>query len=260
MKRYSNFLIISLFISAIILSSCDERENYTPGNLQFYETYFPSEIASQWQQATIASRSKEVKSEDIAPADSSDTTKPESLTSFSNLGGAQKGLADYVKIAGNYGLGFVSPEDKSAVDAILNRRDIQLIFPEDMKFMWSADLEKVDYKSNEKAFILYAIRVHENSNAKVGGKDIKSASTGFDQTSGRITVDLSMTEEGADKWAMMTADNLNRIVAITMDDVVYSTPTVMSQITGGNTQISGGFTYEFAQKLCDRINSFSSNK
>jgi SecD/SecF fusion protein len=223
-------------------------------NLQFFETYFPTEIANQWQQATMTSRQKEVKSEDLAPADSTDTLKPASLSALSDLGGSQKGLADYVKSAGNYALGFVSPEDKSAVDAILNRSDIIPIFPEDLKFMWSADLENIDTKSKEKAYMLYAVRVPETGKAKVGGKDIKTASTGYDQTNGKITVDLSMTEEGADKWAMMTSDNVDRIVAITMDDVVYSAPRVINAITGGNTQISGSFTIDDAKDLAGLLN------
>jgi len=128
------------------------------------------------------------------------------------------------------------------------------VFPEDVKFMSSADLEKVETKSKERAHMLYAIRVPETGKAKVGGKDIKTASTGYDQNSGKITVDLSMTEEGADKWALMTADNVERIVAITMDNVVYSAPRVMNAITGGNTQISGTFSIEEAKDLSGLLN------
>jgi len=120
--------------------------------------------------------------------------------------------------------------------------------------MWSADLENIDTKSKEKAYMLYAVRVPETGKAKVGGKDIKTASTGYDQTNGKITVDLSMTEEGADKWAMMTSDNVDRIVAITMDDVVYSAPRVINAITGGNTQISGSFTIDDAKDLAGLLN------
>ncbi|MCF8416849.1 MAG: protein translocase subunit SecDF [Crocinitomicaceae bacterium] len=230
-------------------------------NLQFFETYFPQEIGSQWQQATVVSRSKETKVEDVAVVEDTtkviDTTKvaevkkAEPLTALNN---GQKGLADYVKGAGNYAMGYVSPEDKSAVDAILSRKDVMAVFPEDLKFMWSADLEKVETNSKERAHMLYAIRVPETGKAKVGGKDIKTASTGYDQNSGKITVDLSMTEEGADKWALMTSDNVERIVAITMDNVVYSAPRVMNAITGGNTQISGTFSIDEAKDLAGLLN------
>jgi SecD/SecF fusion protein len=224
-------------------------------NLQFYETYFPTEIASQWQQAGVVSRSKEVKVEDeTAKKDSTDTTNTDSLSSLSSLGGAEKGLADLVKPAGEYALGYVSSENKSAVEAILKRDDVLSVFPEDIKFMWSADVEEVAVNSKEKAYVLYAIRIPENGKAKVGGKDIKSASTGYDEQSGKITVDLSMTEEGAEKWAEMTSDNVNKIVAITMDDVVYSAPRVINAITGGNTQISGSFTIDEAKDLAGLLN------
>jgi len=222
-------------------------------NLQFFETYFPSEIGGQWQQATNVSRTKEVKLDDVALAgDSTDTTK--SLASLTSLGGSQKGLADYVKPAGDYAMGYVASENKTAVDAILRRDDVLNLFPEDLKFMWSADVEDVAMNSKEKAYVLYAIRVPENGKALVGGKDVKSASTGYDDQSGAITVDLSMTEEGADKWAEMTGDNVQRIVAITMDEVVYSAPRVQNAITQGNTQISGSFTIEEAKDLAGLLN------
>jgi SecD/SecF fusion protein len=225
-------------------------------NLQFYETYFPSEIGAQWQQAGMVSRTKEVKVEDLETAkkDSTDTTKTDVTASLSTLGGSQKGLADLVKPAGDYALGYVAAENKTAVEAILTRDDVLSIFPEDIKFMWSADLEEVAVNSKEKAYVLYAIRVPETGKARVGGKDIKTATTGYDDQSGKITVDLSMTEEGADKWAEMTADNVNKIVAITMDDVVYSAPRVINAITGGNTQISGSFTIDEAKDLAGLLN------
>jgi SecD/SecF fusion protein len=231
-------------------------------NLQFFETYFPGDVASQWQQATGLSRQKETEVKEdtdtlaVAETDSLDSLKPaENKTeSLSTIGGSQKGLADYVKTAGNFAMGYVSPVDKSAVDAILKRRDILDLFPEDLKFMWSADMERVDDKTKEKAYFLYAIKVPEDGKAKVGGKDIKTASTGYDDQNGKITVDLQMTVEGADKWAMMTSDNVNRIVAITMDDVVYSAPRVINAITGGQTQISGSFTIDEARDLAGLLN------
>lgn len=224
-------------------------------NLQFFETYYPSEIGGQWQQATVISRQKEVKEDDLAlVADSTDSTKTQTLESMTSLGGSQKGLADYVKSAGDYAVGYVASENKTIVDAILDRRDIMNIFPDDLLFMWSSDLEQVSNDKKDKAYVLYAIRVPENGKAKVGGKDVSVASTGYDDQSGKITVDLSMTEEGSDKWAQMTSDNVNRIVAITMDNVVYSAPRVINAITGGKTQISGTFTIDEAKDLSGLLN------
>jgi SecD/SecF fusion protein len=227
-------------------------------NLQFYETYFPSEIGGQWQQASALSRQKEVKNAaEVSESDSTlvgDSTKTESLESLTTMSGSQKGLTDLVKPGGEYAVGYVDSENKLAVDAFLKRKDILSVFPEDLVFMWSANMEQVSNDGKEKAFVLYAIRVPENGKARVGGKDVSVASTGYDSQSGKITVDLSMTEEGSDKWGQMTSDNVNRIVAITMDNVVYSAPRVINPITGGKTQISGSFTIDEAKDLAGLLN------
>jgi SecD/SecF fusion protein len=259
MKRHTKFLIINLFISVVILTACGEREKHIPGNLQFYETYFTSEISNQWNQAIIVSESEEVKNKDLYSDNNSDSSDMSQINSYDNTN-TQKGLSDYVKFAGDGVLGFVSPEDKNAVDEILKRKDILSLFPQDIKFMWSVNLEKFNNNSKEMFYLLYACKIPESGRAKVGGAEIKSATTGYEQPNGKITIDLEMTAEGADKWAMMTEDNVQRIIAITMDNLVYSAPMVISPITGGKTQISGSLTNEFAQKLCGRINSFSSNK
>lgn len=244
-------------------------------NLQFFETYSMNEIGAQWQQAAAMSRTAPLEDTEEETADTAsvaaaegDTLQTEgdtleSLTSLSDdteslssLGGegASKGLAELVKPIGLFAAGYASSEDKGAVDAILAREDIMSMFPQDLKFMWSADLETVNRDTKEQGFILYAIRVPETGKARVGGKDIKVASTGYDQNEGKVTVDLEMTEEGADKWAQMTSDNVQRVVAITMDNVVYSAPNVNEAITQGRTQISGSFTINEAKDLAGLLN------
>lgn len=219
-------------------------------NLQFFETYQANEIGTQWAQA--AAISKQSSTEEVKEADSTKVETLETLTS-TNLNGS-KGLGELVQPAGTYSIGFVSPEDKSAVDDLLRRQDVLSVFPEDLKFMWSSEMESISTKSKEMAYTLYAVRVPANGKAKVGGTDIKSASTGFDQTSALITVDLTMSQVGAEKWGQMTGENVGRVVAITMDDVVYSAPRVINAITAGNTQISGSFTVDEAKGLSGLLN------
>jgi len=233
-------------------------------NLQFFETYQANEIGAQWQQAATISNQKEVTEADLAKLESDtlsndpvkkDVAKVESLKSLTkSLNATAKGLGELVKNAGNYSIGYVTPENKSAVDALLRRSDVLAVFPSDLKFMWSAELESISTKTKEMAFTLYAVKVPDNGKARVGGTDIKSASTGFDQGRSLITVDLSMSEAGAEKWGQMTAENVDKIVAITMDNVVYSAPRVINAITGGNTQISGSFSVDEAKGLAGLLN------
>ena len=57
---------------------------------------------------------------------------------------------------------------------------------------------------------------------------------------GKVTVNLTMTSEGSNKWSTMTSNNnVGKAIAITMDDIVYSAPQVNGPISGGNTEISG---------------------
>lgn len=229
-------------------------------NLQFFETYQKEEIASQLAQANMLSRQAEIIQEEItdttATSDSLATTdsvkkpaaKPMSLKTN------EKALMDYVVGGESVIIGNVKAEDREKVTKILARKDIQAAFPDDLKFMWSANLEKVAMNSKEMAYNLFAVKIPESGKALVGGKDVKNATKGLDQNSGAITVDLTMTIEGADRWAQMTAENVGKFVAITMDDVVYSAPRVNEPITGGNTQISGSFTIQDATDLAGLLN------
>lgn len=230
-------------------------------NLQFFETYQGSEIAPQWKEASDISRNAEISLEDLEETvtDSTSTSKDsvselEALTNGKEEKSGTKGLSELVKNSGGYTVGTVALEDKPAVDKILRRDDVMSAFPEDLRFMWGAEPEKINSGSKETAYVLYAVKMPENGKAFVGGADVKTASTGFDQTSALVTVDLEMNEEGADKWAQMTADNKDRLVAITMDNVVYSAPRVNEAINGGRTQISGSFSVEEAKDLSGLLN------
>jgi len=192
---------------------------------------------------------------DVADTNEVEEDDSESLTDLASLdGGSNQGLGEMMKSAGMFAVGYCTPENVGAVDKLINRADILALFPEDLKFMWGSDLETVNLDSKELGMFLYAVRIPETGKARVGGKDIKSASTGYDSQDGKITVDLQMTEEGSDKWAQMTQDNIDRVVAITMDDVVYSAPRVNGAITGGRTQISGSFSINEAKDLAGLLN------
>lgn len=240
-------------------------------NLQFYETYALQEIQNELNAVNIASRSAEIKAEDLIEADTTstagDTTGKkagDSLTAAKgdsakknevkplSIGGNSKPLFDYLKLAGGAMIGEVAPENKDEVNAILGRADIIRLLPNDLTFMWSAELEKGSTGAN--VYIVYAVRMPENGKAPVGGSDIKYAARSYDQTKFQNTVSLTMTIDGAEKWANMTQKNVGRAVAITMDNVVYSAPVVNEAITGGNTEISGAFSIEEADDLSGLLN------
>ena len=222
-------------------------------NLQFFETYNGSEIGRYWADAVTLSTQKESKiSEEVdTTIVNNDTTKLnlDNLGDLNNSG--VKGLGDLITPVGETPFqAFATIEDRTLIDQILVRQDIKQIFPEDLKFMWSADAEELDKKPG---YILYAVKVPANGKAKVGGKDIQRAAPDVNEK-GQKTVNLRMTAEGSEKWALMTGENIKRAVAITMDNVVYSAPVVQNIIQQGSTEITGNFSFEAASKFAGLLN------
>lgn len=66
-------------------------------------------------------------------------------------------------------------------------------------------------------------------------------------------VALKFNEEGKQKFADATKNNIGKRILIVMDNDVISAPTVNSEITDGEAMITGGFTGDSAQELADLI-------
>ncbi|AYV26781.1 protein translocase subunit SecD [Streptomyces sp. CJ_13] len=90
--------------------------------------------------------------------------------------------------------------------------------------------------------------------AAVNGQDVDDAKGVIDQQSGQWIVTMQFTDKGADKFAKITGDLAAKQppqnqFAIVLDGQVISDPSVSQALTGGNAQISGGFTQQSAQDL-----------
>jgi SecD/SecF fusion protein len=229
-------------------------------NLQFFETYSLEEIQAQLAQVNVLSRQAELKIEPIDTT-ATDTTADSGAVASKPLGGgpvdpAQKALTDLLMPGGGAVIGMATAENRVLIDKILHRADVNRVFAQDkpgIHFMWSANMEKGG-KGAAMMYQLFAVNIPDDGKALVGGTDVKNATKSRDQQSGQITVDLSMTVDGADRWAQMTEKNLQRAIAITMDSVVYSAPNVQSVISDGNTQITGNFTIAEADDLSGLLN------
>jgi preprotein translocase subunit SecD len=62
-------------------------------------------------------------------------------------------------------------------------------------------------------------------------------------------VTMEMNSEGAREWARITGANVNKRIAIIMDNAVFSAPRVITKITGGHSQITGMANIEEAKLL-----------
>lgn len=82
----------------------------------------------------------------------------------------------------------------------------------------------------------------------IGGESVADAKVATSQY-GQPEVDLSFNSSGSSLFAKVTSANINRNLAIVLDNVVYSAPTIQEGITGGKARISGNFTYATARDL-----------
>ncbi len=80
------------------------------------------------------------------------------------------------------------------------------------------------------------------------GDKLKNAMASFDEYS-KPKVDIEFTPEGTEIFADVTSRLVGKQLAIVLDGVVMSAPTVQSVITDGNANITGSFTIEEAKEL-----------
>ncbi len=87
------------------------------------------------------------------------------------------------------------------------------------------------------------------------GTYLKRSSLAFDQTTNRPMVELTFDDTGAKLFAQITKANIGKQVAIFLDGVPISSPTVNEEITLGKAVISGSFTVDEARTMVGRLNS-----
>ncbi|MEP7146736.1 MAG: protein translocase subunit SecD [bacterium] len=138
--------------------------------------------------------------------------------------------------------GYVKDSDKDKVDRILNSPAVKDVIPSDMQFAWS---NRTFESGGEKIHVLYAVK----KDAELTGKVIVDARSNIDPANNTPIVSMEMDTEGAADWARITGANINKRVAIVLDNVVYSAPVVRNKITGGNSQIEGMANVQEAKLL-----------
>lgn len=129
--------------------------------------------------------------------------------------------------------GFVLEQDKDSVNKVLALPEVQKILSDnDMQFHWSAKPIGTNDKG-KRFFSLYSTKLEP----ELTGGVVENAKVDF--VLNQPVVNMQMNSEGARDWARITGANLNKRIAILLDNSVYSAPTVRSKISGGGSQIEG---------------------
>jgi len=138
---------------------------------------------------------------------------------------------------------YTAEENRARVNRILEKPEIQKLIPSDMAFVWSAKHKFIS--EGKKYFILYAVK----KNPELTGGVIVNAHSTIDPTYNRPIVTMEMNSEGARDWARITGANVNKRIAIIMDNACFSAPNVITKITGGNSEITGMESVDEAKLL-----------
>ena len=80
------------------------------------------------------------------------------------------------------------------------------------------------------------------------GRDLKQVGTTTD-SSGAPAISFQLSDQGSQTFATYTSQNVGKILAIVLDNVVLSAPSIQTAITQGSGIIQGKFTLSEAQNL-----------
>ena len=254
-------------------------------NLEFWETYNSQEIVPLLSQLGVKYAAVNTGTAEVAEADTTATaeatvndsvadTKSDLAAKLAKVNDKKdekaadaKALADAKKQNPLFGLqlvqgqglaivGYAMARDTADIDKVIYSDVAAQLLPAELKLRWGAKPEDFGGENTRgDVFALYALKITEpNGRAPLEGDVITSSKDDFDQM-GHPSVSMQMNSDGARRWSQITKQNIGRAVAIVLDDAVYSAPRILTQIDGGNSQITGSFTIEDTKDLANTLNS-----
>jgi len=132
-----------------------------------------------------------------------------------------------------YSFGFAAAQDTASVNRLLEMEEVQNLIPRNMELLWGARPFQSD--GGIELYEMIAVR----SQVELTGDAISEARVAFDPTTNVPEVSMTMDSEGGRRWSRITGANIGKPVAIVLDNMVYSYPTVQSKINNGRSSISG---------------------
>ncbi len=204
--------------------------------------------------------SKKVETKDTAKNNKKDTSKTTKDT-VKKKDEKQDRFAAFSKLFTPFGNNlYVKLEDTAKVNKIFNVPEVKNAFPTDMVMMWGAKVEQDELLANGQKnpikgqLPIYFLKANTDGEALLSGEVVENAFPDYDPQKG-YGVTMIMNIKGAQEWARITRENIGKQIAIVLDRAVYSAPVVQTEITGGNSSITGNFTLEEAQDLATILKS-----
>jgi preprotein translocase subunit SecD len=101
------------------------------------------------------------------------------------------------------------------------------------KFVW-------DKHHGDSDVCLYALKTEGQGRALIDGAQFESVK--YSKDANQFTVDICLKKSVVELWTKTTTLNMNRSIAIVLDNELLAAPVVRSVIDSGHTSISGNFS------------------
>ncbi|WP_404481699.1 protein translocase subunit SecD [Novosphingobium sp. BL-52-GroH] len=89
----------------------------------------------------------------------------------------------------------------------------------------------------------------------IKGDELTDAKQSFESKTNQAVVSITFNQQGGEKFAKLTTENVNKRFAIILDGKVLSAPSINEPILGGSAQISGSFDVKSATQLAIALRS-----
>ena len=145
--------------------------------------------------------------------------------------------------------GTVAVRDTAVANRLLNRPEVRALLPAGVRLLYGSRPATEDGSQ----LVLLGVR----DRVELTGDVLTEASVQFDPNTNAAEVSMTMDSDGAGVWSRLTGANVNKPVAIVLDDYVVSYPNVINRITGGRSSITGLDSREEADDIVTVLKSGS---
>ena len=148
-------------------------------------------------------------------------------------------------------VGYALTRDTATINDYLAMPEVRNLIPGNaryVRFAWTRP------ENNSEVTLLIALQGNRDNEPELDGGVIVDARQEFDQGNNPV-VTMAMNGQGAQIWQQLTKEEGSKTpkghVAVVLDNLVYSYPRVNGEISGGRTQIEGGFSLDEATDLAN---------
>ena len=148
-------------------------------------------------------------------------------------------------------VGYALTRDTATINDYLAMPEVRNLIPGNaryVRFAWTRP------ENNSEVTLLVALLGNRDNEPELDGWVIVDARQEFDQGNNPV-VTMAMNGQGAQVWQQLTKEEGSKTpkghVAVVLDNLVYSYPRVNGEISGGRTQIEGGFSLDEATDLAN---------